>query len=281
MKKFSVLTLIIFISCGAESTTSTVADTTTTVLDTTTSTVADTTTTVLDTTTSTVADTTTTTTVAKALSPFLDDEIIRVFPASDLQQETVDLTIQYTNEAYALWMGDDYYGKSQAKAIYIMITGSDMEAGKNANREYCNHLTATGFPSADWCRLDTYKDYVNNGGGGINSSAVDGFYFMVMAPQDNEIGNWYKTMTYHEVFHIYQLSNIFTTEPNDVDEYMGKRSGDNGEDVAWWSEGNADFFSALYTYDLEGFKNEMRWALEGGPWPVDRKHNFFRWYKTL
>jgi len=202
MKKFSVLTLIIFISCGAESTTSTVAETTTTVLDTTTSTVSDTTTTVLDTTTtvldtttSTVADTTTTTTVAKALSPFLDDEIIRVFPASDLQQETVDLTIQYTNEAYALWMGDDYYGKSQAKAIYIMITGSDMEAGKNANREYCNHLTATGFPSADWCRLDTYKDYVNNGGGGINSSAVDGFYFMVMAPQDNEIGNWYKTMT--------------------------------------------------------------------------------------
>ena len=112
MKKFSVLTLIIFISCGAESTTSTVADTTTT---------------------STVAETTTST-VAKALSPFLDDEIIRVFPASDLQQETVDLTIQYTNEAYDLWMADDYYGKSQAKAIYIMITGSDMEAGKNANR---------------------------------------------------------------------------------------------------------------------------------------------------
>jgi hypothetical protein len=83
-------------------------------------------------------------------------------------------------------------------------------------------------------------------------------------------------MTYHEVFHIYQMSNIFTTEYDAVDEYMGKRSGDNGEDVAWWSEGNADFFSALYTYDLEGFKNEMRWALEGGPWPVDRKTQFFQ-----
>lgn len=219
---------------------------------------------------------TTTTTVAGVVSPFLDDEKIRLFPASDLPQSTVDLTLQYTNEAYDLWMADDYYGKSQAKAIYIMITGSDMEAGKNANREYCNHLTSTGFPSADWCRLDTYKDYVNNGGGGINSSAVDGFYFMVMAPQDNEIGNWYKAMTYHEVFHIYQMSNIFTTEYDAVDEYMGKRSGDNGEDVAWWSEGNADFFSALYTYDLEGFKNEMRWALEGGPWPVDRKTQFFQ-----
>ena len=75
---------------------------------------------------------------------------------------------------------------------------------------------------------------------------------------------------------IYQLSNIFTTEFDDVDKYMGKKSGDNGEDVAWWSEGNADFFSALYTYDLEGFKSEMRFALEGGPWPVDRKTQFFQ-----
>ena len=274
MKKFSILTLIIFISCGSESATTVLETTTTTVPETTTTTVPETTTTTVQ---------NTTTTIAVSTSPFIDDEIIRVFPASDLPQETVDLTVQYTNEAYALWMDDDYYGNSKAKAIYIMITGSDMEAGKNANREYCNHLTATGFPSAAWCRLDTYKDYVNNGGGGINSSAVDGFYFMVMAPQDNEIGvsaglidYGYKTMTYHEVFHIYQLSNIFTTEYDDVNEYMGKRSGDNGEDVAWWSEGNADFFSALYTHDLEYFKNEMRWALEGGPWPVDRKTQFFQ-----
>ena len=234
MKKVFIISLLFFSACATPETTST---------------------TVQDTTTTTVDETTTTTTVAGVVSPFIDDEKIRLFPASDLPQSTIDLTLQYTNEAYDLWMADDYYGKSQAKAIYIMITGSDMEAGKNANREYCNHLTATGFPSADWCRLDTYKDYVNNGGGGINSSAVDGFYFMVMAPQDNEIDNGYKTMTYHEVFHIYQLSNIFTTEYDAVDEYMGKRSGDNGEDVAWWSEGNADFFSALYTYDLEGFKN--------------------------
>ena len=256
MKKVFIISLLFFSACATPETTSTtVAETTTT---------------------TTVAETTTTTTVAGVVSPFIDDEKIRLFPASDLPQSTIDLTLQYTNEAYDLWMADDYYGKSQAKAIYIMITGSDMEAGKNANREYCNHLTSTGFPSADWCRLDTYKDYVNNGGGGINSSAVDGFYFMVMAPQDNEIDNGYKTMTYHEVFHIYQMSNIFTTEYEAVDEYMGKRSGDNGEDVAWWSEGNADFFSALYTYDLEGFKNEMRWALEGGPWPVDRKTQFFQ-----
>ena len=144
MKKVFIISLLFFSACATPETTST---------------------TVQDTTTTTVAETTTTTTVAGVVSPFIDDEKIRLFPASDLPQSTIDLTLQYTNEAYDLWMADDYYGKSQAKAIYIMITGSDMEAGKNANLEYCNHLTSTGFPSADWCRLDTYKDYVNNGGG--------------------------------------------------------------------------------------------------------------------
>ena len=125
--------------CGGSDTTTTVQDTTTTTVQdtTTTTTVQDTTTTVQDTTTTTVPDTTittvpdsTTTTVQEVLSPFLDDEIIRVFPASDLPQQTVDLTVQYTNEAYDLWMANDYYGKSQAKAIYVMITGSDMKLVK-------------------------------------------------------------------------------------------------------------------------------------------------------
>ena len=123
MKKVLIFTLLFFAACATEDTT------TTTVQDTTTTTVQDTTTTtVQDTTTTTLLETTTT--VAGVVSPFLDDEKIRLFPASDLPQSTVDLTLQYTNEAYDLWMADDYYGKSQAKAIYIMITGSDMEAGK-------------------------------------------------------------------------------------------------------------------------------------------------------
>ena len=62
--------------------------------------------------TSTTTPETTSTTVTGVVSPFIDDEKIRLFPASDLPQSTVDLTLQYTNEAYDLWMADDYYGKS-------------------------------------------------------------------------------------------------------------------------------------------------------------------------
>ena len=93
MKKLSYLIIPLFIfACGSsDSNLETIQETTTT-------TVQDTTiTTVPETTTTTVQDTTIT--IAVSISPFIDDEIIRVFPASDLPQETVDLTVQYTNEA--------------------------------------------------------------------------------------------------------------------------------------------------------------------------------------
>ena len=210
---------------------------------------------------------------------FLDDERIRVFAATDLSQDEIDATLRYTNDAYELWMGSPYYGKNQAKAIYLMITGTDLEAAEVANREYCDHLTNTGFKVAEWCNPDTYIEYVTNGGAGINSSGpVEGFYFMVMATKGNAVASdSYKTMAYHEVFHIYQMSNVFTDNYDEVDSKMGRMSGDNPEElVAWWMEGNADFFGALYSIDAEGFKSEMRCALEcTGPFSVSRKDKFF------
>ena len=73
------------------------------------------------------------------------------------------------------------------------------------------------------------------------------------------------------------MSNVFSDSYDEVDSKMGRMSGDNpSELVAWWMEGNADFFSTLYTKDLEGFKSEMVWALEGtGPFDIPRKQKFF------
>ena len=212
---------------------------------------------------------------------FLDDERLRVFAAADISQDEIDTTVKYFNDAYDLWMGPSYYGKSQAKAIYLMITGDDLEAGKVANREYCDHLTKTGFPAAEWCRPDTYVEYVNNGGAGVRSSgSLQGFWFVVMAVKDPVTSAGYKGMAYHEVFHIYQMSNVYNDDYYEFDSIIGKRSGDNPEElVAWWMEGGADFFTALYSSeDVDRFKDEMRWALEGyGPFfPITRKEKFFK-----
>ena len=211
---------------------------------------------------------------------FLDDERLRVFAASDLSQADIDAALQITNDAYELWMGSPYYGKSQAKAIYLMITGNELEASKVANREYCDHLVDTGFQSAAWCNPDTYIDYVNNGGAGINSAGpVEGYYFMVMAAGNDPVGSdGYKSMTYHEIFHIYQMSNVYTDSYEELDSVEGRMSGDNPDElVAWWMEGGADFFTALYgSENADRFKDEMRWALEGyGPFSMPRKEKFF------
>ena len=211
---------------------------------------------------------------------FLDDERLRVFAAADISQDEIDTTVKYFNDAYDLWMGSPYYGKNQAKAIYLMITGDDLEAGKVANREYCDHLTNTGFREAKWCRPHTYVEYVNNGGAGVNSlGSLDGFWFVVMAVKEPVTNVGYRSMAYHEVFHIYQMSNIYTDDLYAFESINGRRSGDNPEElVPWWTEGGADFFTALYnSEDEDRFKDEMRWGLEGyGPFSETRKEKFFK-----
>lgn len=209
---------------------------------------------------------------------FLDEQRFRVFAATDVSQDEIDTTLQHVSDAYELWMGSPYYGKNQAKAIYIMITGKDLDAGEVANREYCDHLADTGFATAQWCKPDTYISYVTNGGASISSMApVDGFHFMIIAAKDGVTNNGYKQMAYHEMFHVYQHTNVFSDSVDEVDSKMGRMSGDNPEElVAWWMEGHADFFSALYSRDARGFKDEMQCALEcTGPFSVSRKEKFF------
>ena len=266
MKK-PIIFLLLISFCGGNPVTAEDEDTTTT------TTVAPSTTTTEDKKTSTVENC-----GNLADSPFVDDEKIRVFAASDLNQDTVNSTLEFANEAYDLWMSENYYGICQAKAIYLMITGSDIDAGRKANQEHCDFLKDMKYESAEWCSATTSDGYVNNGGAGINSSGpVQGFYFMVMGPRGNNLSNFYKTMTYHEVIHIYQISNIYSRTFEVVDTKMGKRTGDDPNiDVAWWAEGNADFLAALYSSDLSGdFRRLMRDALEStGPFKISRKQRY-------
>jgi hypothetical protein len=218
--------------------------------------------------------------VAPVVSPaapavFLDDEVLRVFAASDVSAAVVEQITQDTQDAHTLWMGRDYYGKNQAKAIYLMITGADSEAATLANRANFDPQRDVGFPSAAWCREDTYIQYVGNGGAGINSSGpVDGFYFYAHGAKEDRAD---RIMSFHEVFHVYQMTNIFSDDYEEVDAKMGRRTADDpSADVAWWSEGNADFWSALYGTDFAYFERAMRNALEGnGPFAVPRKTQYF------
>ena len=103
---------------------------------------------------------------------------------------------------------------------------------------------------------------------------VDGFYFYAHGAKENRAD---RIMSFHEVFHVYQMTNIFSDDYEEVDAKMGRRTADDpSADVAWWSEGNADFWSALYGTDFAYFERAMRNALEGnGPFAVPRKTQYF------
>ena len=197
---------------------------------------------------------------------FLDDERLRVFASTDVPQETVDAMIRDTKDAYSVWMRRDYYGKNQAKAIYLNIPGSDLAASELAYTRYCEHIEAVGLPYQPLCLPDAkYLRYVDDGGGSINSDPRYGFWAFFMGAK---FGNQ-RTTAFHEVFHIYQMTNIFTDEPccsnfPDVDSKMGQRTGDDpNENVIWWSEGNATFFGYLHgSANLAEFKSNMRDRLE-------------------
>ena len=197
---------------------------------------------------------------------FLDGERLRVFASSDVPQETVDGMIRDTKDAYSVWMRRNYYGKNQAKAIYLNIPGSDLAASELAYARYCEHIEAVGLPYQPLCLPDAkYLRYVDDGGGSINSDARYGFWAYFMGAK---FGNQ-RTTAFHEVFHIYQMTNIFTDEPccsnfPDVDSKMGQRTGDDpNKNVIWWSEGNATFFGYLHgSANSTEFKSNMRDLLE-------------------
>ena len=211
----------------------------------------------------------------EAPAKFLDDERFRVFAASDLSQNEIDTTLQYSNDAYELWMGPPYYGKSQAKAIYIMITGNDWMRGQ---LQIANIATISQTRAFRQRHGNLILHYLRRGRCWDKPPGHSTVLFMVMAAgKDPVSSDSYKRMTYHEVFHIYQMSNVFTNSDEEYESAMGRLSGDDPTElVAWWMEGQADFFSALYR-DEDGFKDAMRWALEGtGPFSVSRKENFLR-----
>lgn len=226
-----------------------------------------------------------------APAQYLDNQRLRVFTAEDVSDEIKTQVVNDINDAYDLWMGAPYYGKNQAIAIYLMIYGSDESAARKIEGEYCDHLSAMGFPSAEHCDPDQnsmWREYIEYGGAGLNSNgSIGGSTKLSLG-----VKNWdwdsraIKNMAYHEIFHVYQTTNIFIDSQLALDDpygeaarQFGQKMGDNLESydrtTPWAPEGHADFFSWLYSHDRDYFKSSMEWALESERYsPLTRKNYY-------
>jgi hypothetical protein len=192
-----------------------------------------------------------------------------VFAASDVDQSSIDRTIEWFGVANNAWYTEDSFGWGQYDPVYLVLVGEDMQATIDLEQRYCDYLNEHHPDSAEYSSCNPnytdpscqygicmFTEYVTNGGAAIASSRQnDGYHLMITAaknpsPQEDD----YKRVVLHESFHIYQLSQHTETDYDTVNEIQGRRSGDHNEDVPWWMEGVAEYMAIMLYAKQDGVR---------------------------
>ena len=172
-----------------------------------------------------------------------------VFKASDVSNETLNLTLEWYRIATQEW--------GNFGPVEIFIIGEDVEAAKELEDIFCErHKALDEKWNEEWdCANENYQifsHYPEEGGAAISTfkrTYID-YDFMVMimsakypGPDEQD----YKPVTLHEYFHIFQHSHISdecTADSRDVCQRDAKMGG---EGKPWFSEGGAVYMAqSLY-----------------------------------
>jgi hypothetical protein len=193
--------------------------------------------------------------VGETLQParLIDDLIatgkVTIMAATDVPQKTIDNTKKWMNVAAKTWFTKQTPASEYYYPIVITIVGKSTSAANILDEQLCEELSKKSYSTRLCGRY--LAGYASNGGAGINSSRMnDKFHFMVIGTTRRTPSDDLGDTILHEAFHIYQLSQI-TTKRRDLFEIKyGRKSGDHGRDVPWWTEGTATYLSYL-TYSRQ------------------------------
>ena len=172
-----------------------------------------------------------------------------VFKASDVSNETLNLTLEWYRIATQKW--------GNFGPVELFIVGEDVEAAKELEDIFCErHKALDEKWNEEWdCANENYQifsHYPEEGGAAISTfkrTYIDyDFMMMIMSakypgPDEQD----YKPVTLHEYFHIFQHSHISdecTADSRDACERDAKMGG---EGKPWFSEGGAEYMAqSLY-----------------------------------
>ena len=265
MKKYSLLFLLFFMLCGG-------SDTNTTsniVQDTTTTTVLDKKTTVLE------------TTIPQS-DNYLDYRDIKLFRASTISDQHVDILTKYIQYTEQLLFTDERVKRENLYPIIIVqLDSENYESAIGIEEEYCKYLKEeypTTFNNSR-CNPQNHdkKDDGSIGlfteGGRVSGSSISGIpsdreccYLFISGSFDLSWDSRSQAyVTIHEMYHIFQLSNVIGFDYDLEQKITGKRIGNDDRDKPFWMEGYATYFSHLYySRDINDFshlENEMNRGL--------------------
>ena len=218
-----------------------------------------------------------------------------ILAAETVTQEGIDLITKWVCVSERLFFDPNSTNWEMVNPIYITaLNRHDVESAIDLEKVWCDHIKKyhnsgngnNGYdngkcnpkhykPEKEGCNFGLCLFTEPNGkvaGSSISSNRKhDGFNLFISNSHDLPMhADSYGYVTIHEMFHIYQYSNLTKTRSRDDEMRMvGKLgTGSNPKDeVPWWIEGNAVFFG-YYKYakeiqDREYFINKMENAMWG------------------
>ena len=270
MKKY-ILFLSIFIVCGgSELTEGSLIITTDTAQDTTT--------------TITVEDIATT--IPQENIPesdnYLDYRDVKIFRASTISDQHVDILTKYIQYTEQLLFVDERIKRENLYPILVVqLDSENYESAIALEEEYCQYLNEV-YPKTfrnSRCNPKNHDKKADGSiglftdGGRVTGSSISGIpsdreccYLFISGSFDLSWDSRSQAyVTIHEMYHIFQISNIVGFDYDLEQKISGKRIGNDDRDKPFWMEGYATYFSHLYysrdVNDFSHLQNEMNRGL--------------------
>ena len=270
MKKY-ILFLSIFIVCGgSELTEGSLIITTDTAQDTTT--------------TITVEDIATT--ISEENIPqsdnYLDYRDVKIFRASTISDQHVDILTKYIQYTEQLLFVDERIKRENLYPILVVqLDSENYESAIALEEEYCQYLDEV-YPKTfrnSRCNPKNHDKKADGSiglftdGGRVTGSSISGIpsdreccYLFISGSFDLSWDSRSQAyVTIHEMYHIFQLSNVVGFDYDLEQKITGKRIENDERDKPFWMEGYATYFSHLYysrdVNDFSHLQNEMNRGL--------------------
>lgn len=180
------------------------------------------------------------------------------------EQKIIEEAICLSKQLYFDRNGTNW---QMATPIYVAALDRHNPAGAiNLESEFCDYIQeqhpeswnngkcgphhSTTHCETDGICLLTQDDGRVSGSSISSSRHRDGFYLFINNSHDmpqHEPSYWYVAL--HEMFHIYQISNISNPDisQEELDRFLGTRAGSDSEiDTPWWMEGTAVYISHYF-----------------------------------
>ena len=213
---------------------------------------------------------------------YLDYRDVKIFRASTISDQHVDILTKYIQYTEQLLFVDERVKRENLYPILVVqLDSENYESAIALEEEYCQYLKEA-YPETfrnSRCNPQNHDKKADGSiglftdGGRVTGSSISGIpsdreccYLFISGSFDLSWDSRSQAyVTIHEMYHIFQLSNVVGFDYDLEQKITGKRIENDERDKPFWMEGYATYFSHLYysrdVNDFSHLQNEMNRGL--------------------